>query len=161
MRGRNRKGQLVFEFIIAAIFFFYIVFYVISYLNTTAAVFANDFYINSLEFKALQTSETLLHNEGIWNGSEPIVMGLAVDWPVLNATKIQYMETYCSANYETVLNKLDINSSRGHGVRIEVNNTIGNLMDCGFLPDGFVNARIDRFALSDGGEYLTMIVWVW
>jgi hypothetical protein len=168
MMGKNKKGQLVFEFVVAAVFLFYIVFYVINYLNTTAVVFANDFYTNSLEYKALHTSELLLRNRGVWNGNVPEAMGLADEWPVLNATKIQYMDTYCTApaNYQTILRKLDINASTGNGVNIEINDTNGYLMKCGNIPTDamgrtITNARIDRFALSDSDEYLTITVWVW
>jgi hypothetical protein len=159
----GRKGQLVFEFVVAAIFFFYIVFYVINYLNATAMIFSSDFYMNSLEFKAIEISELLLHNRGVWNGTVPETPGLADGWPVLNTTKIQYMDAYCSSpiNYEVVLRKLDINSSRGHGMKIELNDTGGNLMLCGYLPGGFINAKVERFAISDTGEYLTMTVWAW
>lgn len=159
----GRKGQLVFEFVVAAIFFFYIVFYVINYLNTTAMVFSSDFYTNSLEFKSIEISELLLHNRGVWNGTVPEMLGLVDRWPVLNSTKIQYMDSYCSSpiNYENMLRKFDINSSTGHGMKIELNDTNGNIMLCGYLPDGFINAKTERFAISDAGKYLTMTVWAW
>jgi len=165
MRGKNRKGQLVFEFLIAAVFFFYIVFYVINYLNTTALVFENDFYMNSLEFKALQTSELLLHSKGTWNGTVPKALGLVEDWPVLSSTKIQNMNAYCNSNYTDLLEKLDVNSSLGHGIKIEINKSDVNLLECGYLPEGtgwrFVSANIERFALSDSDEVLTLSVWAW
>lgn len=163
MKRGNRKGQLVFEFVIAAIFFFYIVFYVINYLNTAAGVFSNDFYVNSLEFKALETSELLLHNKGTWNGNVPETLGLAVEWPVINSTKIGYLDGYCASNqnYQTILRKLDINYSRGHGMLMYINTSSTNLMECGLLPEGFVNANIERFALSDQDELLTMSIWIW
>ncbi len=164
MRGKNRKGQLVFEFMVAAIFFFYIVFSVINYLNITAAVFANDFYMNSLEFSAIQSSELLLHDEGVWNDSVPKRLGLADEWPVLNSTKIQYLDSYCRTNYESTLEKLDINSSLGHGLKIEINRISGgNLLTCGYLPgDRFGSiARVERVALLSNGDVLNMTVWSW
>ncbi len=164
MGGKNRKGQLVFEFVIAAVFFFYIVFYVINYLNITATVFANDFYMNSLEFTAIQSSELLLHSRGVWNESIPKSLGLAEKWPVLNSTKIQYLDSYCRTNYESTLEKLDINSSLGHGVKIEINEIGGgNLLRCGFLPGGKFGSivRIERVALSRGGDVLNMTIWAW
>jgi hypothetical protein len=161
MKGRNRKGQLVFEFVIAAVFFFYIVFYVINYLNTTAAVFESDFYTNSLEFKALQASELLLHNGGVWNGSTPLVLGLADEWPVLNSTKIQYLGDYCESDYGDFLRKLEVDSGAGHGIRLEINKTDGNLLDCGKLTGGLFSVRTKRFALSDQNEVLSFSMWAW
>jgi hypothetical protein len=164
MKGKNKKGQLVFEFVIAAVFFFYIVFYVINYLNITAMVFENDFYMNSLEFSALQSSELLLHSKGVWNGSVPKSLGLAEKWPVLNSTKIQYLDSYCRTNYESTMEKLEINSSLGHGVKIEINEIGGgNMLMCGFLPgDKFGSVtRVERIALSTGGDVLNMTVWSW
>lgn len=168
MKHSNRKGQLVFEFMIAAVFFFYIVFYVLNYLNTAAGVFSDDFYTNSLEFKALESSEILLHSEGTWNGNVPETLGLAVEWPVLNRTKIIKFDAYCGddpvndpANYQKILGKLDINYSRGHGMLLYINTSSENLLECGLLPDGFLSANIQRFALSDQDELLTINMWVW
>lgn len=161
MNNNNRKGQAVFEFLIAAMFFFYIVFYVINHLNTTAIVFSNDFYMNSLEHRAFQISEILLHQEGKWNGSFPEAIGLSAGWPVLNETKIQYFQAYCGDNRSDMLKKLDIDISDGHEVMIEITNTSGTVMKCHRLPEGVINTNIRRFALSQSGEILTMSIWVW
>jgi hypothetical protein len=158
---RGRKGQLVFEFVIASVFFFYMVFYVINYLNSAALVFANDFYVNSLEFKSLHVSEVLLHSRGTWNGNVPLAPGLAVEWPVLNSTKIQYMDAYCISDYYGLLEKLDVDYGTGHGIRIEINRTGGNMMECGHIPEGIVNTKIERFALSEGNEVLFVGIWAW
>ncbi len=158
---KRRKGQLVFEFLIAAVFFFYIVLYVLNYLNTAAVVFANDFYVNSLEFKALHTSELMLHNKGVWDGGSPYVLGLAEEWPVLNSTSIQYLDAYCGSSYVSLVGMLGINQSLGHGIRIEANDTSGSILDCGQLPEGLVNVRIDRLALSETGDVIRFSVLVW
>lgn len=165
MRGKSRKGQAVFEFLIAAVFFFYIVFYVINYLNSTAVVFSNDFYMNSLEFKAFHVSEVLLHQEGKWSDDFPEAIGLSAGWPVLNDTRMQYFQAYCGPNKDDMLKKLDVNINKGRDIRIEINDSSGYVLKCGSVPmigvNATVSANIKRFALSESGEILTMKIVAW
>lgn len=171
----NRKGQMVFEFIIAAVLFFTIILYVINYLNVNVSAFSSGFYVDDLESKAVQISELLVHNKGKWTGVTPVVVGLAEEWPVLNSTKIQWLNNSCSdaAGYIDLLGKFDlvekpylIEKPR-YDMKIHIKNETGALLlDCASpyrrdLPQNISVANMERFAVSEYGSVLIIDVWVW
>jgi hypothetical protein len=166
IQGRGgMKGQLVFEFVIAAMFFLGIIMYTINYLNSTVFLYSSDYYVNTLESKAWQASEVLVRNEGVWSGSPPSmvpsVMGLAEDWPVLNESKIQGLNQFCVNYRSDVMRLLDINPEL-HGIRLEINESGGSsLLECGSLPRGIQSAMVSRFGVSESGNLLKVRVWYW
>jgi hypothetical protein len=145
------KGQMVFEFVVAAALFFGILFYVISNLNATVNTYSSDFAGSGLENKALQVSDFLLHFE------------LTGEWPVLSSAKITAFElSYCDGGpgYVNLLQKLGMENNK---IRIQMNET-GNsnpVLVCGPDLSSYAKTSIKRFALSDGGKKLIMDVWVW
>jgi hypothetical protein len=164
-----RKGQMVFEFMIAAVLFFSIVIYVISYLNTNVDAYATEYYLNDLENKAVQISELLVHNRGYWESDIPYMIGAEKEWPVLNRTRIADINRTCNEDYVNFLRRLDLEEINFYGtrlykVRIVIDDLDGetNLMDCGMEP-GYVfqNAYVQRIALSDDNNILKIGIWVW
>lgn len=142
------RGQMVFEFIVAAALFFGIVFYVITYLSGIVSTYSNDFAGSSLENKVLQISEFLVHS------------GLSDRWPVLNSTKMAELNLSCSADYAGLLQKLELENYK---IRIQINET-GNtnpLVECGPDLSRYAKVNVKRFALSESGSKLVMDLWAW
>jgi len=153
---------MVFEFIVATVFFLAIIMYVISHLNLTVSVYGNEYHTNSLESKAIEISEMLVKNPGVWNNQIPLSPGLALEWPVLNQTKIMWLCLYCNTNYEELAKTMNIDSAV-HGFQIEITED-GNpltLLGCGQLARGIINAEVERIALSESGNLLRVTVWTW
>ena len=158
------KGQLVFEFVIAAMFFLAMIMYTINYLNNTVFLYSSDYYANTLESKAWQVSEILMRNRGVWSGDPPnmvpSVIGLAGDWPVINESKILSLNQFCVNYRSDLMNLLDIDPEL-HGIRIEINESGSILAACGSLPEGIQNAEVTRFGVSESGKLLRVRVWYW
>ncbi len=154
----RKKGQMIFEFMVAAVLFFGIVLYIMSYLSASMASFSDDFHVNTLHSKAFAASELLVHTKGAWSGSVPVSMGLMKEYPMLDGTKMGYMGSYCQGNYRDVQEALGLvdtplfmsGAERRYNVRIEINETDGTpRMQCGSYGGEEVFASVDRVALSD------------
>ena len=154
----NFKGQAVFEFTIATIFFIAIVFYVINYMNSGVYGMSVLFNRNIMENKAVAASELLVKNKGVWTGSLPVSIGLADKWLVLNETKIQYLQSYCNSEYEHVLKKLGIKPYRAE---IKIYNGSAYVLDCGKIIKNVTSAEVKRFVVSDKNTPLVLTVRVW
>ena len=165
------KGQMIFEFIIAAVVFFGIIFYVITYLNMQTSIYSGDYYENELENKAVQISELLVHNPGTWlalpNG--PVhVIGLADEWPVLNDDKMRNLGLLCNENYDYFLDLLDTELSTPYGnrlmkVMINITNidTGQQLMGCGYEPENTTVVKVNRYGITKTGNIVKIVVGVW
>ena len=157
------KGQSVLEFIIAAVFFFAIILYALSYLNNTVWAFDKDHYSNFLDSRSTQISEILLTSKGVWDSDVPKALGLAVEWPVLNSTKISWLNKSCHSDYQNLMRKLDIDPNR-HSVDINIveEGNPAELVQCERVaPERTDLARTRRTAISDTGNILKIEVVFW
>jgi hypothetical protein len=163
------KGQLVFEFIVATLFFLAIIMYTINYLSSTVFLYSSDHYTNTLESKAWQVSEMLVRSQGNWFGSgetmTPLAIGLAGDWPELSEDKILSLDNWCPANTKGMMGLLNVDSHI-HGMGLEVKKLVSGsevtLLECGGLPSGIQNAKVTRFGVSDVDKNLLKVdVWYW
>ena len=166
------KGQMIFEFIIAAVLFFGIVFYSINLMNSQVSIYSGDYFINELENKAVQVSELLVHNPGIWYGDEATagmdVVGLSNKWPILNSTKINLLEDYCFNNgFGAYLSdSLDTELSTPYGARkmkvfvriSEIESDKELVYSCGYEPENVTFARVDRFGITEDGDLINISV---
>jgi hypothetical protein len=167
---RGLKGQAVFEFVIATLFFLAIIIYTINYLNSTVFLFSGEYRTNSLESRAWQVSEILVRSPGQWSGLSPNMvpseMGLAEDWPLLSEDKIESLDNWCQANMDEMMLLLDVDP-RYHGIRLEVNKTLDvgemTILECGSPPRGIQSAKVTRFGIGDGvnRRLLKVRVWYW
>ena len=169
------KGQMIFEFVIAAVLFFGIVFYSINLMNSEVNVYSGDYFMNELENKAIQVSELLVHNPGIWYGDEATadmdIVGLSNGWPIMNSTKTNLLEDYCFNNgYGAYLaDNLDAELSTPYGgrkmkvyLRInEINPDKELVYSCGYEPEDVTFARVDRFGITEDGDMINISVGVW
>jgi hypothetical protein len=124
----------VFEFMVAVVIFFAIVIYVLNYLNGAVAGYSGDALSQSMESKVTQIGEMLVMNKGNWTASGGLgVAGLADRWPVLNRTKMSWLNAYCNGNYAAMLDNLGVNPSKR--LKIVINETrqngaVSTLVDC-------------------------------
>jgi len=170
---RKLKAQLIFEFLIAVLIFFGILFYTVNYLSWTVSGYSADFSSQSMESEVSQVAELLVLNKGSWTGVWPNVIpvspGLAQEWPVLNDSKIRWLNSSCNtlpSGYEDLLKKLDL--SPKHRVKIRITETMpaGTSVraDCRWeVPIANTAASVEtrRYALSESGNILTVGVIIW
>ena len=86
------KGQAIFEFVVATVLFIGIVFYIISVLNSTMSTYMGSNYVNHLNEEAQRVSEILVRSPGVWDGGTPKSPGIALEWPVMDDSKIKYLD---------------------------------------------------------------------
>ncbi len=153
---------MIFEFLIAAMVFFSIIFYILNYLSTSVATFSSDAYSDVLQSKAMQISELLVRTEGVWINNTPLTVGLVKSWPVMDDSKIAGLDYFCQQNYTGLLGLLGLKEglyNRTYNVHILINN--GDILDCGFPPRGAQIASVKRYALSEDRGVLAIDVAVW
>jgi hypothetical protein len=157
------KGQAVLEFIIASVFFFAIIFYTLSYLNITVWTFDKDHYSNFLDSRSVQISEILITTSGVWESGVPKSAGLVGEYPVLDSTKISWLNNSCNLDYQNLMRILDIDPDL-HSVDIDImeeGNPAGLVQCSKTPPDGAEFATTRRTAISDSGKILKLEVTFW
>jgi hypothetical protein len=161
---RGRKGQIVFEFVIATLFFLAIVMYTITYMNNSVFMHSSEHRLDTLESRAWQISEGLVTGKGVWSGGVPQEIGLALDWPVLNETSISELDTWCGGNWDDFMGLLDVEPNLNNlALSIDKFTDPGetNLLECGSPPQGIPGAGVTRFAVGEDGSVLKVGVWYW
>ena len=160
------KGQLVFEFIIAAIIFIGIIVFVLNILNANVSIFSSQYQAYNLESKVIAASEVLVHTQG--------GVGVALDWPVLDQVKLDELNDVVTGlcadvdvRYKRLLELLNLVERPGlqntYNVNIEITGlqTGDNYLNCGkTFPEGVFSASIERFAILEG-EPVRVTVNVW
>jgi hypothetical protein len=160
------KGQMIFEFVVAAMLFFAIIFYVMGFLGSSVDAFSSGHHENFMQNKAIQISELLVRNPGVWSSGVPTTVGLAKDWPVISANKTRWFDSYCDTDYEGLLDMLDVfeviesNITRYYNLNVRVGGRQN--MTCGPpVPDRGEVYRMQRFALAEDSSVLNLTVSVW
>jgi hypothetical protein len=142
------KGQAVFEFVVAAVIFFAIVFYMITFLDFNVLTYSEQSRLNNLEAKALEMSEYLVHVE------------LAREWPVLSYSSIDGLNQSCNSDYTGVLDRFD---TGGNEIKIQVSEGGLLLADCeeGMAVPDIQKAEVERFAVSENSSIINVRVVIW
>jgi hypothetical protein len=163
------KGQLVFEFIIAMVIFFGIIIYALNYLGLTMVGYSSDSSAENMESEASQIGELLVLNRGNWSGGNPITVGLAQEWPVLNSTKISWLNSSCNSpsGYDSLMEMLDLPPK--HRLKLTITETLPSgavsvKADCMWglpISSNAAKAEVRRYALSEAGNVLAVYVGVW
>ena len=161
----KRKGQLIIEFLIAAVLFFIVLLAVLTSVNTQAARFSATAADAALQAAAFRVSEQLLRSQGVWNFSAPVVsqLGLAKGPGVLEQRKLDTLQGICSTSYAAVLQLLDLGERPfvSQRVRILVTNSTSTVVDCGPAVTAEKPALAERLALQESGAAARLLVWVW
>ena len=124
------KGQLVFEFVIAALMLFAIIIYTINYLSINSNLYHERFLSNILESKAMQVSEILMNDPN---------NGIIEQWPILDMVKMTSFENDCDTDYVGMLQDFSMIDNEPytelHHMSVVVNSSDGTLyLDCGRSP---------------------------
>ena len=165
-RRRFMKGQAVFEFVVATLFFLGIVMYTINSLNTSVGTYSGEHRENVLEINAWRVSEILARSPGIWSGSGgtvPESLGLANEWPVMNESKMGSLVGMCATDMAGVERLLDIDPMFNE-IAVRIGKKAGSgevlMLECGDVPQGVPYSMVTRFGVSGtDGRLLKMDVW--
>lgn len=155
------KGQMVYEFVIASLFFFGIMLYTINFLNMNVSAFSETHDDDIYKSRAWQISEVVLRDRGEWSGSVPGKIGLAQNWPVLNESNLNDFHTWCQGREEEMYSLLDADPHY-NGFNIEVfNQTAAGedlIVSCGKNPDIVKKADVLRIAVGDKTRNLYRVI---
>ena len=160
----RRKGQVIFEFLIAAVLFFIILLYVLTAVNLQAGQFAVRASDSSLQAAAFRVSEQLLRSSGQWDYQGPSVssIGFAKGGGVLEQRKLDTFSGICATNYPLVISLLDLGERLSSPqVRIMVTNSTGTVLDCGPAATEEKPGYAERVALQESGALAKLLIWVW
>jgi len=160
MKAMRMKGQMVFEFVIAALILFTIVVYVINFLASAMGAYHSRFSGSFLESKAIQISEVLMNDP---------VEGLSYEWPQLDAEKMADFDAGCQDvdSYIALIGDFGLVENEPfeiyHHMSIMVNSTDGtSYVDCGRTPpEMMTRSVVTRFGVLPSGGLATIQVMVW
>ena len=173
---------MIFEFSVAALLFFGIMFFVITYLNQNVRSFSSDAYREVLQSKAFLISEMILRYPGDWEDPYDPVVGFEKDWPVMDTVNMTRFQNYCNwggdgvdSGYNNLRKAFGISEKMydfDTGTNRQFNVTITNIeklegdpdrviVNCGAQPAGMQRALISRVAVNEAGELLSIKVNVW
>ena len=151
----RQKAQVVFEFIIASVFFLGLVFYVLSYIDVNALAFGNDAAQNDLESKAFRIAETLVSPSGLQ----------ASRFPLLDAAKLAQLQDDCPPGDSSLLPRFDLVSRRFGSYHLQILAFVGTerILNCGQeAPPGVKSATARRAGLlTNTGVVTVLAVTVW
>ena len=155
----NRSGQVVFEFVIAAIFFLGLVFYVLNYIDINANAYGNDAITTDLEGKAFRVGELLVTSHA----------GIVSAYPVLDPEAFRRLDpghpaSDCPAgDTAPLLQRFDLLNRRIGNYHLRIDAWSGPLLlfSCGQqAPPGVKSASVQRAGLLDG-RVVRLQVTVW
>jgi hypothetical protein len=149
------KAQMAIEFVVAAVIFFSLILYVLTFMNSSISEYRDEFYVNDLQSRVIQISELLVHDS---------VVGISGGYPVVSSSRINSLQQRCDDSYPNLLVDLDL---RHHRIKIQVNESdTGNaILDCpGVIsrPETATKVSIMRFGVLDTtNEAVILNLWVW
>jgi hypothetical protein len=169
MSRKAMKGQLIFEFVIATLFFLAIVMYTMNYLNLTVFSYSESHYNSMLHNNAWQASEALVTGKGVWSGASPNMvpqeLGIAESWPVLSFGKIASLDNWCQVRLDEMAALLDVDPElHGASVKIYRKTAAGEnvIAECGSVPSRLPHSEVTRFGVLDTDSSLVKVVlWYW
>lgn len=163
----KKKGQAVFEFIIASMILFSIIIYTISYLSSSFATHHGIASTADLEAKALRVSDMLASDNSI---------GIFSAWPNLSLSKMAGLHSYCgdepNDGYFRTIGRFGLNesspSTKSNRLQIMVTGIDKTVyVNCGRTPVGKTpSGYVTRFGFVPGpapgsGQLALINVTVW
>lgn len=165
MDRRGRKGQIIFEFIVASVLFFVILVYVLTTVNGQVAFFTSGAGDASLQAAAIRVSEQLITSPGKWDFLTPAVsqIGVGKGNGILDQQRIGALQGFCNTDYPRVRSLLDLGERpfATPTVKVLITNATGTVLDCGPIVSAERPAFIERAALQENGAAAKVLVWVW
>ena len=160
--GGAKKGQAVFEFVIAAFLLFAVIIYSLSYLSNSFDMHHTIFSSSRAEDVALRISDVLVGNEN---------NGFVSEWPDMDIAKMQAFDNDCDTmDYFDFLESLGLKDISPYDRYTRVYITATGV-DSGTdyvsciqrtPPDQGIQGTVTRFAyVPDAGEIVKIDVTVW
>jgi hypothetical protein len=152
---KKKTGQAVFEFVIASLILFSVIFYTMNYVSSDFNVRHDSFISDRLEINVIRVSDMLMSTNGI------------VDtWPYLNAGKMDTLNVSCYNDYTGTLDdfglKEEIPYTRYTNMRINVSDGLTTYIGCGFEPpERKESAEITRYGLLPGNNVGEVRISLW
>jgi len=151
----SRHGQAVFEFVIASLIIFSVIFYTINYISMDFGMRHNHFMSDVLEDNAMRVSDILLssHQDGI-----------VTEWPRLSTAKMTGLNTTCSTDYIATLQRLGLKEGLPYVRYIHMNITAQDnagttYINCGRTPPENVGKAVaTRFGILPSTKRIVRIV---
>lgn len=147
----GRKGQAIFEFIIASLILFSVIFYTINFLSMDFNMRHERFLTDHLESNSIRVSGMLMNPD----------TGIIDSWPALSQSKMNTLNTTCEMDYIGTLDDFGLREELPYVRYIHIKLTVTDLgsntyLDCGRSPPGGVEtAEVTRFAFLPSPPYPT------
>ncbi|UCD03136.1 MAG: hypothetical protein JSV63_00680 [Candidatus Aenigmatarchaeota archaeon] len=138
---RFKKGQAVFEFVVASLILFAVIFYTINFVSVDFGMRHERFLTDHLEGNALRVSDLVM---------SPSV-GIVSSWPDLSTVKMGALDASCAADYIETLDDLGLREELPYARYTHMKLTVIDLdsvvyVDCGrSAPEGTETAEVTRF----------------
>ncbi|MCD6496254.1 MAG: hypothetical protein J7K54_03210 [Candidatus Aenigmarchaeota archaeon] len=154
---RYKKGQIVFEFVIASLIVFAVIFYTIAFVsgdfNSRHVRYSSD----RLEENAVRVTEMLAGSTG---------NGIFSEWPKLDTVKMQDFQSMCTTDYIGLLDNLSLREESPYISYIHMNLTVSDgtttYINCGRTPpEGEGKAVINRYGLSPANKIARISLFLW
>ena len=163
----KKKGQTVFEFILASIVLFSVIIYTLTYVGDDVSLFSNSFDSDRMESKIIQISESLINPYSKYS--------IVDEWPVFNRNKMIIFNNTCNGNYPALLNDLELYETDPlggqHNIHLMIKadilaQPIIPVINCGRLPADLLERprvfEIKRVGIdSFSGESVELKIWIW
>jgi len=163
----KKKGQTVFEFILAAIVLFSIIIYTLTFVGGEVSLFSDNFDSDRMESKIIQVSESIINPHSKYS--------IVYEWPVFDRNKMIIFNNNCNGDYVSLLNGLGLYKTDPLGgqhnihlmVRADVlTQPITTVIECGRRPDDLVERprvfEIKRIGIdSQTGYPVELKIWLW
>jgi hypothetical protein len=164
-RKGAKKGQFMFEFLIAGFIFFGIIIFSINYLNTNMNEFKANYLKDELAGKAVWISQ-IMTAEALANSN----ISLAERWPYFSMEKVvKFNQSYCSTSegFNRLKAELNIEKETDYikkplAVRIILNSRSASMVceeSSRGLSDITYTADVRRVGVLNG-EYATLDIFV-
>ncbi len=156
---KRKKGQVVFEFIIAALILFALIFYSINYVSRDFDSRHARFSTDALESRVLRVSEYILSSGN----------GIIGEWPYLSSGMMATLDNDCSSDYELFLESINLRQTFPYEKYTHINIMVittesdAVLLSCGRTPpDRGGSATVTRYVLDPGsGEIARVDITIW
>jgi len=152
------KGQLIFEFVIAALVFFVVLFYVIVYMSGAINTYHLTFKNDNLESRTVRASEIIMTDSD---------RGVVSRWPVIDSNAMTAFAVSCN-DYTSLLNNLELLETtpvqRYYNTNITISDGSGSvLMSCGrdIPPTGTLSSVTRYGYISDTKILAKVSITVW
>lgn len=147
----GRKGQAVFEFIIASLIMFSVIFYTINFLSMDFGARHERFLTDHMESNSIRVSDLLMNPD----------TGIIGSWPTLSRSKMITLENDCEQDYTGTLDDFGLREELPYVRYIHMKLTVTDLdsnsyLDCGRSPpENVETAEVTRFAFLPSPPYPT------